>query len=138
MLRESRWLSSRSSASMSCGVDVFGVVVRDTLQVRDLADGADRGAADLAHALGNGVGHGEDLIAVLVEQQMVIAEMRPAHVPVEILRLEVQREHVGQQRVERARNIFGRFGPEIIRSGEWCPLPFFQFRFVRHIRSSYR
>ena len=63
---------------MSCGVDEVGVVVVDALQARDVADRAERGAADLAHALGDVVGHGEDLVGLLVEQQVVVAEVRPA------------------------------------------------------------
>ena len=37
---------------------------------------------------------------LFVEQQMVVAEMRPADVPVEILGLQVQRVAVGQKPVE--------------------------------------
>jgi hypothetical protein len=47
------------------------------LQARDLPDGPDRDAADLAHALGEGIGHGENLLALLVEQQMVVAKCGP-------------------------------------------------------------
>ena len=89
---------------------VVGVVVLDALQARDLADGVQRGAADLADALGHRVGHGEDLIALLVEQQVVVAEMRAAHVPVEVLGLEVDGEGVGEQRVERAGQIADGIG----------------------------
>ena len=89
---------------------VGGVVVLDALQARDLADRVQRDAADLAHALGQRVGHGEDLIALLVEQQVVVAEMRPAHVPVEVLGLEVDGEGVGEQRVERAGQIADGIG----------------------------
>src|ERR1700722_17506046 len=52
-------------------VYVLGVVVFNALQAGDMADGADGDAADLAHALGDVVGHGEDLVAVLVEGEMV-------------------------------------------------------------------
>src|SRR5262245_41101534 len=40
-------------------IDVVGVVVQDALEVADLADRFDRGTADLADALGDGIGHGE-------------------------------------------------------------------------------
>ena len=43
------------------------------------------------------VGHGENLRGLLVEQQMVIAKMTPADMPVKVLRLHVEREYVGKQ-----------------------------------------
>ena len=55
-----------------------------------------RGAADLADPLGHVVGVGQDVRGLLVEQQMVVAEMRPADVPVEILGLQIERVAVGQ------------------------------------------
>jgi len=75
----------------------FFIVVFQTLMLRDIADGAKRGSADFARPLGDIVSHGEDLRRVLVEEQVVIAEVAPAHMPVKILRLHVKREHVGQQ-----------------------------------------
>ena len=39
-----------------------------------MADRAQRRAADLANTLGNVVGGGEDLLRLLVQQQMVVAE----------------------------------------------------------------
>ncbi len=76
----------------------------------------ERGAADLAHALGQWVGHGEDLIALLVEQQMVVAEVRTAHVPVEVLGLEVDGEGIGKQRGECGRQI----ADSIAVVDAWC------------------
>ena len=69
-----------------------------------MADRAQRGAADLAHPLGHRIGDGEDLLGLLVEQQMVVAEMRPADVPVEVLGLEIEREGVGEEPVQRRRD----------------------------------
>ena len=46
---------------------------------------------------------GVELVGLLVEQQVVVAEMRPRDVPVEVLGLQVQREHVGEQQVQRRR-----------------------------------
>ena len=65
------------------------VLVGDALQAGDMADRAQGRAADLAYALGDGVGGGENLFALLVEQQVIIAEVRPGYVPVEILRFHV-------------------------------------------------
>src|SRR5262245_56923047 len=63
------------------------------------------GATDLAHAFGDRIGGGEDLGRLLVEEQMVGAKMRAAHVPMEILGLDVEREGVGQQGVESGGNL---------------------------------
>src|SRR5262245_50383427 len=71
------------------GRDEVGVVVENALQAGDMADRAQCGAADLADALGERVGGGEDLITLLIEQQMVVAEVRPGNVPVKVLGLQV-------------------------------------------------
>ena len=64
---------------------VFSFVVRDALKTRDLPDGAKRCAADLSRSLGDGIRHRETLFALLIEHQMIVAEMRARHMPVEIL-----------------------------------------------------
>src|SRR5687767_8164509 len=73
-----------------------------------MSDGPDGGAADLAHPLRDRIRYGEDLIALLIKQEMVIAEIRSAHVPMEILGLEIQSENIGQQRVERRCDLAAR------------------------------
>src|SRR6266478_9605286 len=65
--------------------DYFRVVVFQALKSGNVADGVDGGPTDLARSFRNVIRHGEDLLGLLVEQQVVIAEMAPAHVPVEIL-----------------------------------------------------
>jgi hypothetical protein len=45
----------------------------------------------------------ENLIGLLVEQQMIIAKVRTAHVPVEVLGLDVEHKYVRQKRIERDR-----------------------------------
>src|ERR1700756_4438730 len=49
--------------------DEVGVVVQHTLQAADMADRAQRGAADLADPLGDVVGGRENLLGLLVEQE---------------------------------------------------------------------
>ena len=94
-------LSFISSRSIMRRRHEIGVVVLDHgLQLGDMADRAQRGAADLADPLGHVVGGAKDVGGLLVEQQVVVAEMRPADVPVEILGLEIERVAVGQQPVE--------------------------------------
>ena len=43
---------------------------------------------------------------MLIEQEVVIPEVEAAHVPVEVLRLDIQCEHVSQQSRERGRDFF--------------------------------
>ena len=57
-------------------LNVLGVVVGARAAAAQLADGAYRRAADLAHALGDGVGDRENLVGLLVEQQVIVAEVR--------------------------------------------------------------
>ena len=57
----------------------------------------------------------QDFLGLLVEQQVVIAEMWSAHVPMEVLGLEIERETVGEKRIERRRNGVHRVRREIGR-----------------------
>src|SRR5258708_36177505 len=77
--------------------DVFSIVVRDALETRDLPDGAKACADDLPRPLGNGIRHGENLLALVIEQQMIVPEMRTRHMPMEILGFEIQRKHVREE-----------------------------------------
>lgn len=79
------------------GRDEIGVVVREALQALDVADGAEHGAAQLARPLDDVVGDGEDLRALLVEQEVVVAEVEAGHVPMEVLRLHVEGEGIGEK-----------------------------------------
>src|SRR5262249_46093355 len=98
--------------------DELRVVVLDALHVGDLPDRAQRGAADLAHAFGELVGGGEDLCRLLVEPQMIIAEMRAANVPMKVLGLQIEGKYVGEQTVERLRYLLDGFVLEIRRGIE--------------------
>jgi hypothetical protein len=44
---------------------------------------------------------------------MIVAEMRPADMPVKILGLEIKRKGIGQQCVQRTGNILGGIGAEV-------------------------
>ena len=82
-----------------------GVIVADTLQPADMADRAERCAADLPNPLGNIIRGGENLISLLVQQEMIITEMGPRHVPMKVLRLHIEGEHVSKENRERTGNI---------------------------------
>src|SRR3954469_13290235 len=76
------------------GLDELRVVIRDPLQSRYVPNGSDSEPAQLSDALGNGIGHGKKLVSLLIQEQMVIAEVRATHVPMEILGLEIEGEDV--------------------------------------------
>src|SRR6516162_3566781 len=97
------------------GGDEVRVVVQHALQAADVADRAQRGAADLAHALGNVVGGRENLLALLVEEEMVVTEVRARHMPMEILGLQIKRKHIGEQDIERAGNLRHGVGAQVGR-----------------------
>jgi hypothetical protein len=75
-------------------------VIFDSLQLTDMADAADGRAADAANALGHDVDGGKNGIGLLVEEQVIVAEVRTGEVPVEVLRLDVERERIGDERVD--------------------------------------
>src|SRR5688500_13079257 len=59
------------------------IAVIQALQLRDVSDGPNRRPAEHAYALGDDVRHGKDIFGLLLEKEVVIAEVRPAHMPVE-------------------------------------------------------
>ena len=76
------------------------------------------------------IGHGEDLVGLLVQQQVVVAEVRAAHVPVEVLGLQVEREDVGEHGVHGAGDVLGRLGLEVGRSDQRSLLQAFKMYLV--------
>src|SRR5262245_22428953 len=97
--------------------NVVLVVVLDPLQLRDMPDGADRGAADLACALGQNIDTPCELIALLIEQEVVVAEMRAADVPVKVLGLHVERKRIRDQGIQRGRYFAHALGWQVSRGG---------------------
>src|SRR6266436_6429329 len=85
----------------------------------DVADRLDRKSANFPNSLGDWIRHGEKLVAMFVEQQVVVAKMRATHVPVEIFRLQVECEHVRQNGVHGTGNVLGGGTCEIGRCGQW-------------------
>ena len=83
-------------------LDVFGIIIEHALSAGDLSDGMQCQAPDLANAFRNDVGHGEELLGMFIEKQVIIAEVMPAHMPVKIFRFQVQREHICKDCVHRA------------------------------------
>jgi hypothetical protein len=71
---------------------------------------AQRHAADLSHPLRNRIRSGEDLIRLLVEEEVIVAKVWPRHVPVKVLGLEIEREHIGKEGVQRPGDVAHRIG----------------------------
>src|SRR5215813_8618099 len=59
---------------------------------------------DFTGSLGDRVRHCKELVAMLVQEQMVVPEVWPAHVPVKILRLQIKNKNVSKQLPQSARN----------------------------------
>ena len=91
-------------------VDIIRVIVQHALQARDMPDRTKGSSADLADALGDGIRHGEKLVALLIEHEVIVAEVRTADMPVEVLRLQIECENVCENGIERAADIAGRVG----------------------------
>src|SRR6267143_7035624 len=100
-------------------IDIVCVVIEHALKTGDVTDRLDRQSANLSNSFRDRVGHGEKLVAVFVKKQVIIAEVWTAHVPVEILGLQIEREHVRQNCVHGAANIFGGRTCEIGRCCQW-------------------
>src|SRR5262249_2133966 len=99
-------------------IDVVGVVVFDSLQPLDVANRVEGAPADFAYSLSDRVGHRKELLGFLIEKQMIVAEVRATHVPMKVLGLQIQREHVGENRVHRSLYVFGRLDVEIARCSQ--------------------
>jgi hypothetical protein len=69
---------------------------------------------------------------MLVEKEVVAAEMWAAHMPVEVLGLHVEREDVGQKRIERARDVAGSVGAKVGRRIEFDLAAFFGRHLLIH------
>ena len=93
--------------------DELRIIVRGPLQAGDVPDRPQGSATELANPLRHRVGGGEDLVGLLVQQQVIVAEMRTGNVPVEVLRLDIKGEQVGAQRRQGLGNTLDRVGSEI-------------------------
>src|SRR6266850_580837 len=76
--------------------DEIGIIVQHALQAADVADRMQGGAADFSNTFGDRIRSGEDLIAVLVEKQVIVTKMRAGHVPMKVLCFQIERKHVGE------------------------------------------
>jgi len=77
------------------GLDEILIVVLDTLKLADMPDRADRCPADLTRTLRQNIDALFNRVRLLVEQEMIAAEMRPTDVPVEVLGFDIERKSIG-------------------------------------------
>src|SRR5260370_1356898 len=68
-------------------LNVFSIVVHDALKTRNLPDGANGCASKLPCSLSNSIRHGENLVALIIEHQMIVPEMRAGHMPMDVFAL---------------------------------------------------
>src|SRR3954451_22409464 len=64
---------------------VVRIIIRNALQTSNMPNRTNRRSANFADTFSNVVGHGKDLISVLIEQKMIITEVRSTHMPMKIL-----------------------------------------------------
>jgi hypothetical protein len=65
--------------------------------------------------LRNRIGRGKDLLALVVEEKMIVAEMRARHMPMKVLRLDVKGKQVGQDDRHGRRDILDGAGSKAWR-----------------------
>src|SRR5262249_49432076 len=73
---------------------------------------------------------------VLVQHQMIIAEMRARHVPVKVLCFEIQHKHVCKKYVQCTRYLRYGFGFDVRRRRKGCLLPIDELCSAGHQLSS--
>src|SRR3954452_14881634 len=88
---------------MSAGA-TNSVIVCYALQFGDMPDRPKSSSANLSHPFCKLVGHRKNLIALFVEHQMIIAEMRAADMPMRILGLQIESKRVGHDGIESGGN----------------------------------
>src|SRR5271166_6099798 len=71
------------------------VIVGNALKPGDVAYRMQCRPADLHDALRDEISRRKYLLALLIEQQMVVSEVRSRYMPMEVLRLDVKGEQVG-------------------------------------------
>src|SRR5438309_7309293 len=87
--------------------------------MRNLSNRSQCQSPKLSNPLGDWICHREKLVGVLIEKQVIIAEMRPAHVPVKIFGLHVKRKHISENGIRRSAYVFGGRSRQIRSCCEW-------------------
>src|SRR5256885_322677 len=79
----------------------------------------------------NGIAHPVELVGLLIEQQVVVAEVRSAHVPMEILGLEIQGPDIGEDGIHASGDVLGCLGAKIARRHQRRRAPSLQLLLLR-------
>ena len=99
--------------------DEIRVIVGEALQTTDVSNRANGRAADLANALRDFVCHSKYLVGVVIQQQVVVAKMRTGHMPVKVLRFQIEDENIRNECVKSTRDVFNGFRIKIGGGQEW-------------------
>jgi hypothetical protein len=65
--------------------DIVRIIIQDSLQASDMIDRPQSHRTHLANSLSDRIGHPEQLTGLLIHHQMVVAKMRAADMPMEVL-----------------------------------------------------
>jgi hypothetical protein len=98
---------------------------------RYIPNRVDCSCPELTRTLGDFVGHRKELFCLIVEQKMIVTEMRSAHMPMEVLGFEIKREYIRQQRLKIGFDRCDRTRVKICARGyvPLVPVPIFFFSF---------
>src|SRR6266436_240402 len=67
-------------------LDIIVVIIEHALSSRNMTDRLERRATDLPDSFRDGIRHRKKLLSLFIQEQVIIAEMRATHVPMEIFR----------------------------------------------------
>ena len=94
---------------MAVAVNEGVIIVLQPLVAGDITNGSEGGVPQLPDALGDDIGHFEELLSVIVQQPVIIPKIWTGHVPVKILGFHVKRKDVSQQFAQADRDFFHTF-----------------------------
>jgi hypothetical protein len=85
-----------------------------------MADAPDCHPTEFSYPLGEHIDRFENCGGLLVKEQVIVAESRSGEMPVKVLRLDIERECISDERVDGVGNRPHTFGFQI---GGRCELP---------------
>src|SRR5215510_7306026 len=95
------------------------VVIANGLKLADMRDAPDGRSADLSYTLGEQVDRAEDGLGMLIEQQVIVAEVRSVDMPVKVFQLDVHGKGIGNQRIDSGGDGLDLLVLQVGRRREW-------------------
>lgn len=96
-------------------LEIVALAVFQALISTDLGNRTNHGGPQLPGAFRNLVRDRKQLAGLFVKKQVIVVKVRPAHVPVKVLRLDLERENIGQQQAQVPRDCRRRLAWQIVR-----------------------